>query len=79
MATVAHNFMVGQTVFHMTEAGGVKEAIVKTVDISIGQSGTFIKYNITYTKTAASLDVYQPSLYDDIDLALAAYKNIVLA
>lgn len=77
MATVTHDFILGQTVFHVNDLNGVKEAIVKTVDITISQVGTFVKYSITYTKTSTTTDVYQSSLYGDIDLALAAYKNTV--
>ena len=78
MATVEHSFNLGQTVFNVNETQGVREAVVRSIDITINQTGTLVRYGIVYNKSSVSDDVYQSALYGDIDSALAVYKNMVL-
>ncbi|MGZ8924609.1 MAG: hypothetical protein ACXW2E_01875 [Nitrososphaeraceae archaeon] len=79
MASVTHNFTVGQTVFHVSANDGVQQAVVSTISIKIAQSGTVINYTIAYSKPAnGSAVVLEDSLYNDVDLALAAYKPTVV-
>jgi hypothetical protein len=75
--TTAYDIL--QEVFQVDAVYGVREAIVKAIAISTTQAGTSITYSIAYSKaTNGSANVLENTLYDDVDLALAAYRTLVL-
>ena len=74
--TTAHD--VNDIVYHVSEDEGVRKGVVKTTDISITPLATTIEYAIQFTDaTLGSVVALEPEVYDDIDLALAAYKLLV--
>ncbi|RWZ87213.1 MAG: hypothetical protein EO766_11830 [Hydrotalea sp. AMD] len=79
MATATYAYPAGSVVFHVNAVTGVREAIVSAVNINVTlANGTVINYNIAYKNSVYGIaTVLESVLYNDIDLALAAYKPLV--
>lgn len=79
MSSVTYNYAVGQEVFHVDANKGVRDAVVKSLTLSITQSGTVIIYDVAYKKPTEGVGVVaEANLYGDVDSALAAYKLTVV-
>lgn len=74
--TTAHD--VNDVVYHVSEDEGVRKGVVKSTAIAINPLATTIEYAIQFTDAAlGSATALESEVYDDIDLALAAYKLLV--
>jgi hypothetical protein len=79
MASLTYDYEITQEVFHVDPDKGVRDAIVKGIDIVISQTSTAITYTISFKKTnQGSAKVLENTLYSDVDSALAAYRNSVI-
>ena len=79
MPSINYQYAVSTEVFHVNDRAGVRDAIVKSLAINITQQGTILSYNVAFKKPAdGSAVVAEPTLYADIDSALAAYKPMVI-
>lgn len=79
MPSITYAYPAGSVVFHVNSVTGVREAIVSSVNTTTtATAGTVINYNIAYKNSVYGVaTVVESSLYNDIDLALAAYKPLV--
>lgn len=79
--TITTDFTVGATVYHVSATEGVREGVVKTIDINVPITGIVnmsVVYNVVFTTTSfGSVDADEADLFADIDLALAAYKLLI--
>lgn len=79
MATINYAYAVGQLVYHMTSSSGIREAVVRAVTSNVNQSGATLSYDIAFTKPSeGSQIVTEPTLFADVDAALAAYRPTIL-
>ncbi len=81
MATVTYNFTTGQTVWHITEDCGIKEGVVRVVNIEIISGTTTITYTVQYSGETDTVVANEADLYATLESggspdtgALAAYK-----
>ena len=80
MATVTYLYTVNQQVFNVDMHDGVREAVVKEVDITITNTGADIEYTIAFMKCGpGTTKVKEDTLFPDIDSALADYKILVIS
>jgi len=89
MSTVTYLYDVNQVVFYVS-AGvntpngpnntcGVQEAVVRSVQINIDNTGTTIQYTLVFTQQPSNtITTLEANVYPDVDSALAAYRIIVL-
>lgn len=72
---------VGDTVYHVSKTDGVREGIVKTIEINVpitGQVNMSVEYNVHFTNSVfGAIVADEQDLYSDIDVALAAYKLLI--
>lgn len=79
MPSITYAYTVGSEVFHVNDRAGVRDAIVQSLSINITQSGSVLSYSVAFKKPAdGSAIVTEPTLYADVDAALAAYKTMVV-
>lgn len=84
MAAITTLYDVNQVVYQVDAAKGVRKGTVSATNVALRPSGipagytTTITYTIHLTGTAQGIvDIAESTLYDDVDLALAAYKVLV--
>jgi hypothetical protein len=53
MATATYTFIPNQQIFHVSLEDGIREGIVKTVNLSINGTSTVITYSIKFENEAA--------------------------
>lgn len=79
--TISTDFTVGETVYHVSATEGVREGVVKTIDINVpitGEVNMSVVYNVVFTTTLfGSAECDEADLFNDVDLALAAYKLLI--
>lgn len=79
--TITTDFLVGDTVYHVSESNGVREGIVKTIEISVPITGIVnmsVVYNVVFTITSfGSVEAKEEDLFSNVDAALAAYKLLI--
>lgn len=79
--TITTDFEVGDTVYHVSATEGVREGIVKTIDINVPITGAInmsVVYNVVFTTTSfGSAEADEADLFGDVDAALAAYKLLI--
>ncbi len=79
MASITLNYEVNQEVFHVDPTLGVRDAVVKSIAVAITQTSTAITYSVAFKKASqGSANVLEPTLYGDVDSALAAYRSTVI-
>lgn len=81
MPTVTYSFDVGQTVFCVDKSFGVKEAVVKEIDIVVKLPTLIplVEYTVQYVNTATGSAVFPETvIFADVDSALTAFRTIVL-
>jgi hypothetical protein len=77
MATVITAHEVSDTVYHVSADTGVRKGTVKSVEVRITDTTT-INYNIQFINTSdGSIKALEGVVFDDVDVALAAYKLLV--
>lgn len=75
MATITYAHIVGATVYHVGELG-VRRGIVKTISVLLRPGVETIKYNVALADSRDGIiDALEPTLFADVDLALANYKT----
>lgn len=80
MATVVYSYQPNDVVFYVpptstVSCDGVREAVVRTVNIVHKTTGITISYDVAFTKTPGSTaTALEVDLFPDIDSALAEYK-----
>jgi hypothetical protein len=78
MATITTAYDVNNTVYTVDANEGVKKGVVQSIDVTIKPTGTMIEYSIQHIpSTDGSSKMEELSVFNDIDLALAAYKTLV--
>lgn len=79
MPSIIYQYGIGQNVFQVDSTLGVRDAVVRALSISVTQAGSTLMYDIAFTKSSqGSANVAEPTLYPDVDTALAAYRSTVL-
>jgi hypothetical protein len=85
MATTTNLYDVNDTVFHVNVDKGVRQGVVRSVDIALRPDGTPLGYTTTIeykvqlvTAGQAIITDVESTLYADVDVALAAYKDIIV-
>jgi hypothetical protein len=86
MATIIYNFIPDDTVWHLTDDCGVKEATVKITDARVIEAAgspaidTALTYHIQYVGEIGTAEVEgETKLFADVTSALAAYQTILEA
>ena len=79
MAIVDVLYEVESTVWAVDKKVGLRKGEVLDVKVTIDEvHGTVIKYDIRHYKTNSGKATYEEAdVYDDVDVALAAYKLLV--
>lgn len=78
MATITYSYAIDSTVYHVDEYLGVRKAIVRkiTVVVTPGGGSPDVTYVVAFADARDGIvDVDEPTLFDDVDLALAYYKT----
>lgn len=78
MATITYAYDVDATVYHVDEFKGVRKAVVRkvTTEVIPGGMPATITYVIAFTDARDGIiDALEPTLFDDVDAALAFYKT----
>lgn len=76
MPILDYQFCVGQTVYHVDNTDGIRDAVVKKVEATIQYGSVALQYTIAYkTSSFGSAIVDQATLYALADDAWAAYKQ----
>jgi len=79
MATITYAYAINSEVFHVDDTKGVRDAIVKALTVTITPAGTTLTYDVAFKKSSeGSANVQESTLYADVDLALAAYRPLVI-
>lgn len=79
MPSITHAYTIAQDVFHVDASKGVREAIIKSISISVTQTGTTLLYDVAFKKpTEGSAVVAESTLYATVDAALTAYRPTIL-
>jgi hypothetical protein len=81
MTTITYQFDVGQTVWHVSLNDGVREGVVKTLEIKqvFPAIAPTIRYTSQFINAAnGSVTDDEANFYADIDSALNAYKILLL-
>lgn len=79
-------YNIGDVVWHVstqttaastgTQCGGVKEAIVRTINVDINAMRTLKEYDIQYTDAfLGSATADEADLFPDVDSALTEYRS----
>jgi hypothetical protein len=78
-STVVLTYDINSTVWAVDSKVGVRKATVKDVKIEVDAfHGTVVTYDLVHFKTSSGQASYdEADVYDDVDLALAAYKLLV--
>jgi hypothetical protein len=78
MSTVTYAYAVDSIVYHVDDAKGVRKGVVRKVTMTVipGGSPASILYVIAFTDARDGIiDALEPTLFADVDLALAYYKT----
>ena len=79
--TIDTDHVVGSTVYHVSQTDGVREGIVKMIDIRVpitGEINMSVKYTVYFTNSVfGTIVADEEDLYSDVDAALAAYKPLI--
>jgi hypothetical protein len=85
MATTTNLYDVNGTVYHVSVDKGVRQGVVRAVDIALRPDGTPLGYTTTIeydvqlvTSGHSTVTDVESTLYDDVDAALAAYKALIV-
>lgn len=78
MPIITTAYEVDDTVYHVDANEGVRKGTVKYTDIRVIPALTTISYAIQFTNaTEGSVVAEESTVFNDVDLALAAYKVMV--
>lgn len=76
MPTITYAHALGATVYHVAEDTGVREAVVKSLDIDVKYANTSLQYNIAYTNAKyGSAIVSEADLFADVEVALDTFQS----
>lgn len=78
MATVTYLYTVDSTVYHVDEYKGVRKGVVRKITATVMPGGGLpsVVYVVAFTDARDGIiDALEPTLFDDVDLALAHYKT----
>jgi hypothetical protein len=75
--TITTAYDVNNTVYTVDAEEGVQKGVVQKTTITIKPTATIIEYDIQYVDAFnGSATMEEQDVFNDIDLALAAYKEI---
>lgn len=81
MATISYSFIPGDTAWHVSAQYGVREGVIKKVEIVqlFPMITPVVNYTIQFTQpTSGSAVDVQDNFYGDVDTALAAYRDLLV-
>ena len=85
MAAITTLVDVNDVVYQVDVNKGVRKGTVSAANVAVRPSGIPLGYTVTITYTIhlvetaqGIVDVAESTLFDDVDLALAAYKALIV-
>lgn len=82
MPSLTYAYDIGQTVYHVDALTGIREGIVKTIDIKLSYPtvAATVVYGVSYSKSAqGSISAVEADLAVDIATAVLMYTPIIQA
>ena len=78
MATITYSYAIDSTVYHVDEYLGVRKGIIRKITATVmpGGGSPAVVYVVAFADARDGIiDALEPTLFDDVDLALAYYKT----